>query len=628
MKGLLAQAIADHHAGRLDEAEAGYRKLLQEDPIHPYASNNLAILLRRQLRYEEAIDLYRGAIGAIPDEPAFRSNMAGVLTSSAQFPEALATAQAAIALQPGYAEGWFNLGMVMSAMGERADAKKAYRRAIIVNPSMGEAYCNLGDLHQANGDLLLAELSYRSAISVKPELPQPFANLGELLKSTGRVVDAIRLLKDGVARHPSFPLLHSNLILALHYTPFVSPEVIWRAHRRWSDCHAQALMPKDPVEIINPDPARRLRVGYVSPDFCNHPVSRFFEPLLMAHDPSQVETFCYMASSRRDDVTTRLQMRSDHWINLDQMSDAEAADRVRHDQIDILVDLGGHTASSRPLLFARKPAPIQVTWLGYPNTTGMSAIDYRLTDSVADPPGDTERWHSEVLVRLPHGFLSYQPKTDLPPEDVSPCELNGFVTFGSFNNIAKITEQTVELWAKILNRLPSSRILLKGYAFQDDETRARYFNWFARFGVEPSRVELDKLTVSDDDHFRAYGRIDIALDTMPYNGTTTTCEALWMGVPVITSPGSHHVARVSSSILTHLGLEELIADNSEDYVQRTLALAADPHRLTYYRRNLRSLLQDSHLMDHEIFARNVEAAYRTMWQERIDCGPLKGHIQN
>lgn len=620
MKGLLAQAIADHHAGRLDEAEAGYRKLLKEDPNHPYASNNLAILLRRQSRYEEAIDLYRGAIGAMPSEPAFRSNMVSALTSSAQFPEALTTAQAAIALQPGYAEGWFNLGMVMSAMGERAHAKRAYRRAVILNPSLGEAYCNLGDLHQANGDFLLAERSYRTAIAVKSELPQPFANLGELLKSTGRVIDAIRLLTDAVARHPNFPLLHSNLILALHYTPLVSPEVIWRAHRRWSDCHAKSLSPTNHVAIINGDPGRRLRVGYVSPDFCNHPVSRFFEPLLLSHDPSQVETFCYMASSRRDDVTTRLQMRSDHWINVDQMSDAEAAERVRHDQIDILVDLGGHTANSRPLLFARKPAPIQVTWLGYPNTTGLSEIDYRLTDSVADPPGFTEHWHSEVLVRLPQGFLSYQPKTDLPPEDVPPCVVNGFVTFGSFNNIAKMTEQTIELWSKILNRLPSSRILLKGYAFQDDETRVRYFNCFARFGVEPSRVELDRLTLSDDDHFRAYGRMDIALDTMPYNGTTTTCEALWMGVPVITSPGAHHVARVSSSILTHLGLEELIADNPEDYVQRALALADDPHRLTHYRRNLRSLLKCAPLMDHESFARQVEAAYRTMWQERIDRG--------
>lgn len=617
MTALLEKAIAHHGAGRLGEAEACYRALLKSDPRHAYANNNLAVLLRGQSRFEEAIDLYRHAIAASPDEAAFRSNLVGVLTNLDRYAEALASARAAVALRPDYAEGWFNLGMTVNAMGDRDGAKLAYRRALLADPSLGEAYCNLADIHQASGDWHLAEQCYRAAIAAKPELPQPFANLGELLKSTGRVIDAIRLLREGVERHPAVPLLHSNLLFALHYTPLAPPEVIWRAHKRWNALHAQALLPERPLEIADRDPARRLRVGYVSPDFCAHPVSRFFEPLLYAHDASQVEIFCYAISSRQDDVTARIRTRSDHWASLESLSDEAAAAQVMRDRIDILVDLTGHTAGSRPLLFARKPAPVQVTWLGYPDTTGMPAIDYRFTDAIADPPGLTDRWHSETLVRLPHGFLAYQPSTNIPPTSAPPSAARGFITFGSFNNLAKVTDETIALWCKVLKRVPDSRMLLKGGALGDPATRGRFRDLFALGGIDPSRVELDAAIVPSDDHFKAYGRMDIALDSMPYNGTTTTCEALWMGVPVIALLGDHHVARVSASILAHSGLGELIADSSEDFVERAVTLAADPDRLATYRRDLRSRMRAAPIMDHARFARDVEDAYRVMWLKRV-----------
>lgn len=617
MTALLDEAIAHHGAGRLDQAEAGYRALLKSDPRHAYASNNLAVLLRGQSRFDEAVDLYRNAITASPDEAAFRSNLVGVLSSLDRHAEALASARAAVALRPDYAEGWFNLGMTVHALGDRDGAKLAYRRALLADPALGEAYSNLADVHQASGDWHLAEQCYRAAIAAKPELPQPFANLGELLKSTGRVIDAIRLLREATDRHPAVALLHSNLLLALHYTPLVPPEVIWRAHRRWNALHAQPLLPERPLEIADRDPTRRLRVGYVSPDFCAHPVSRFFEPLLYGHDSSQVEIFCYAIASRQDDVTARIRTRSDHWASIDSLSDEAAAAHIMRDRIDILVDLTGHTAGSRPMLFARRPAPVQVTWLGYPDTTGMPAIDYRFTDAIADPPGLTERWHSEALVRLPHGFLAYQPTTDVPPASAPPSVARGFVTFGSFNNLAKVTAETVALWCKVLRRVPGSHMLLKGGAFGDPATRARFLDRFAWGGIDPSRVELDGAIVPSGDHFRAYGRMDIALDTMPYNGTTTTCEALWMGVPVIALLGDHHVARVSASILAHSGLGELIADTSEDYVERAATLAADPDRLATYRRELRACLRAAPIMNHARFARDVEDAYRAMWRKRV-----------
>lgn len=617
MSAVLDRAIADHGAGRLAEAEAGYRELLQIDPRHPYANNNLAVLLRGQSRFEEAITFYRNAIAASPDEAAFRSNLVGVLSGLGRYAEALTSAHAAVALRPEYAEGWFNLGMTLGALGDRDGAKLAYRRALLADPSLGEAYSNLADVHKANGDLLLAERSFRAAIAAKPELPQPVANLGELLKSTGRVVDAIRLLREGSDRHMGVPLLHSNLLLALHYTPLVPPEVIWRAHRRWNALHAKSLLPEQPVAIADRDPARRLRIGYVSPDFCAHPVSRFFEPLLNGHDPSQVETFCYALSSRHDDVTARIQARADHWVSIDALSDEAAAARIVADRIDILVDLAGHTAGSRPLVFARKPAPVQVTWLGYPDTTGMPAIDYRLTDAVADPPGRTERWHSETLVRLPRGFLAYQPTTDIPPADAPPSRTNGFITFGSFNNLAKVPPETAALWSDVMKRVPDSRILIKGAAFGDSATRARFHDRFAQYGIDRSRVLLDGAIVPHDDHFRGYDRMDIALDTLPYNGTTTTCEALWMGVPVITMAGEHHVARVSASILSHSGLSELIADTPADYIERAAKLAADPERLAAYRRDLRPRLRAAPILNHIAFAKDVENAYRTMWRSRL-----------
>ena len=611
-------AVAHHEAGRLTEAKACYRALLERDPHHAHANNNLAVLLRGESRFEEAIDHYRRAIAAAPHEAALRSNLVGVLSGVDRHDEALASARAAVALRPDYAEGWFNLGMTVNALGNREGAKQAYRRALLADPQLGEAYSNLADAHQASGDLMRAERSFRAAITAKPELPQPFANLGELLKLTGRVIDAIRLLREGCDRHPDIALLHSNLLLALHYTPLVPPEVLWRAHRRWGELHASALLPQPPVAIADRDPARRLRIGYVSPDFNAHPVSRFFEPLLHHHDPLQVEIFCYAISAKQDDVTALIRARADHWVSVNALSDEAAAARIAADRIDILVDLAGHTAGSRPLVFARKPAPVQVTWLGYPDTSGMPAIDYRFTDAIADPPGQTERWHSETLVRLPHGFLAYQPTTDIPPASAPPSLGNGFITFGSFNNLAKITPDTIALWCAVLKRVPDSRILLKGRAFGDPDTRERFLRRFAQGDIAADRIRLDASIVPQDDHFRAYRHMDIALDTMPYNGTTTTCEALWMGVPVLTLAGEHHVARVSASILAHAGLPELIADTPADYVDRAAMLAADAVRLAAYRRDLRARLRAAPIMDHAGFARGVEDAYRAMWRKRLD----------
>jgi len=541
------------------------------------------------------------------------NNLACALADIGSQDRAIASARSAVAIDPAYAEGWFNLGISLDATGQTAMAAAAYGRAIRLRPDMGEAYSNLGDLHARGNRLALAEHCYRRAIALRPDLPQPHVNLGELLKNQGRVVEAIRTLRAGLDLHPDMVVMHSNLLLATHYTAHIPPEVIWRAHSHWNDRHAARLAPAHPVVPLDRDPDRRLRIGYVSPDLCGHPVACFLDPLLSGHDRERVEVHCYPLSAHHDAVTDRLRGLSDRWHPLVDVDHDAAARRIAEDRIDILVDLAGHTAGGRPLLFARRPAPIQIGWLGYPDTTGLTTVDYRLTDAIADPPGQTDRWHSEQLVRLPRGFLAFQPTTSIPVAPRAPLAENGFVTFGSFNNAAKISEETIALWAAILLRLPDARLLLKSRVFGDADVRARLHRAFAAHGVAAERIDLLGPQDERDDHFRAYDRLDIALDPTPYNGTTTTCDTLWMGVPVVTLAGGHHVSRVSASILAQCGLPDLIAIDPADYVERAVALARDGARLDELRQGLRDRLVASPLLDHAGFARSVEDAYRAMW---------------
>jgi predicted O-linked N-acetylglucosamine transferase (SPINDLY family) len=370
----------------------------------------------------------------------------------------------------------------------------------------------------------------------------------------------------------------------------------------------------EPPHPNHPDPERRLRVGYVSPDFREHSVSAFLDPVIAGHDRRWFEVFCYAEVVRPDDTTARFRGLSDGWCSTLGMTDGAVAGRIRDDGIDILVDLAGHTAGNRLRVFAERPAPVQVTWLGYPNTTGLSAMDYRLSDAVADPAGEADALHSETLVRLANGFLCFAPPADAPEVGETPALATGQVTFGSFNNLAKVTPDVVEAWADILNRIPNSRLVLKSRPLADEKTRERYLEMFGAHGVDPGRVELCSWIASKSGHLGAYERLDIGLDPFPYNGTTTTCEALWMGVPVVTLGGDRHAGRVGASILARVGLAGLVAETKADYVEQAVALAGDLDRLSALRGGLRSRMEKSPLCDAGGFARDIEAAYREMWR--------------
>lgn len=353
----------------------------------------------------------------------------------------------------------------------------------------------------------------------------------------------------------------------------------------------------------------KIKVGYVSPDFRIHSVSQFFKPLLLAHNRDEFEIYCYSNVARPDSITTYIKSISDHWRNILGVNDKDVVQLIKKDEINILVDLSGHTANNRLKVFTHKPAPVQVTWLGYPNTTGLSTMDYRFTDSIADPPG-SDHLYTEKLIRLKDGFLCYSGDESIKASTSPPCLKNGYITFGSFNNLPKVTAEVISLWSRILRSLFTSRLILKARQLKDKGVRSRIRKLFKKNGISFKRVQLFPMLLEARDHLNFYSRIDIALDTFPYNGTTTTCEALWMGVPVVTLKGSRHAGRVGASILTHANLKELIAENTDQYMEIVLRMGNVVSRLWHRKRNL---IRTSSLCNSALFAKNMETAYKEIY---------------
>jgi predicted O-linked N-acetylglucosamine transferase (SPINDLY family) len=457
--------------------------------------------------------------------------------------------------------------------------------------------------------------AFRQLLAVQPNFAEAHNSLGRALAEQGRLDEALAAYRRTLQIRPDYAEAHGNLLLSLHYAPEFDAQTMFEEHCLWGDVHAGPLAPFIQPNTNDRSPDRPLRGGYVSPDFREHSVAFFLENLLACHDPGQIEIFCYADMSRPDAVTVRLQQHAAHWRRITGLSDAQVAELIRIDRIDILVDLSGHTAHYRLLVFARKPAPVQVSWLGYRDTTGLKAMDYRLTDAHADPPGTTELWHTEQLVRLPDCAWCFRPSEHAPAVSPPPRLRAGHITFGCFNARPKITVPLLKFWADILLGVPGSRLVLENQSLRDISTQQRLRTVMAKAGISSNRIDLENPTPELADHLASYGRVDIALDTFPYHGTTTTCEALWMGVPVVSLSGKTHPSRVGVALLKNVGLPELVAPTPEDYVQRTVELATDLPRLDGLRSTLRQRMQASPLMDAPRFARHIEAAYRMMWHK-------------
>jgi predicted O-linked N-acetylglucosamine transferase (SPINDLY family) len=609
------QALALIQANRLEEAKVLLVRLCATERRDIDLWLMLGTLNGKLGLHAEAAEALRQATVLQPAHAEAHYNLGIALREQGRHTDAIPEFQATIAIKSDHAEAWNSLAHAFMVLGQTDDATGAFKQALTFDPGRPDWHSNLGFVYQMRGQLEEAIRCFRAAQRLRPSLTSIYQNLGSALCAQGKYQEAIDSLRTGLRLNPGDATTRSNLLLTLNYLPDQNPETILQEHRTWGEQQGR-LSAQRAVHANSRDPDRRLRVGYVSPDFRSHSVACFIEPLLAVHDAAQIEAFCYADVARPDSVTARLKALAAQWRDTTRLTDAQLADLVRADNIDILVDLSGHTAGSRLRVFAYKPAPVQVTYLGYPNTTGLPAIDYRLTDAIADPVSQ-DVFYTEKLVRLPGCFLCYQPPTDSSAVAPLPAATTGTITFGSFNNLAKINADVIAAWARIVTSVPGARLLVKNPSLTDPPTRERYYEMFAEQGLPRERIDLTGNTPTRAEHLAMYGRVDIALDTFPYNGTTTTCEALWMGVPVITLAGQIHASRVSASLLTSLGRQDWMATGVEDYIELARRMAGDIEKLKQLRNALREQMQASSLCEPLAFACKVERAYREMWREWV-----------
>ena len=598
--------------GMQEEACAQLRELVRDEPQFPRGWYTLAVLRAAQGFAEEAVELFQQALGLAPDD----------------------------------VKAWNGLGVALQQLGRSEEAAGCYREALLLDPRYQDARINFALILQDHGRLCAAERELAEGLRLEPDSVRLSYNLANALHFQGRSLEAVAAYRETLRLDPEHLDAQQNLLFALHYSPSFSDQQIFQEHLLAATKRmfhpgepaprAAAVGPVAAAEATSlssapgrpapdrPWPAgapvagsgRRIRIGYLSPDFRDHAVARFIEPILSHHDRSRFEVFCYANLARPDQTTERLKGLCDQWRDIYGLRDDQAAGMIVADGIDILVDLAGHTSGNRLPLFARRPASVQLTWIGYPDTTGLPQMDYRITDALADPFGEADLLHSERLLRLPRSFSCYQPPGDSPEVGPLPSDAAGRVTFGSFNNLAKVSPEVIELWSRVLHAVPNSRMLMKCRPLGDAEVCVRIRQMFQACGIGPERVELHGGNPVSSQHLLEYHRVDIALDTFPYNGTTTTCEALWMGVPVVSLAGTRHAARTGASLLANCGLAYLVASNAEEFCAIAAGLAQDAGRLRELRAGLRGRMRRSALLDGAGITRELEACLEKIVEER------------
>ncbi|WP_043285330.1 tetratricopeptide repeat protein [Paraburkholderia oxyphila] len=631
----------------LDEpthAESAYERALAAHPGNADALTNLGTLLRSQGRHAEAQVLLREAVAAAPESLAALVNLGAVLIEYGNPQEAADVLARAVAIAPAFAPAVFNYGNALHALGHGREAQAQYRRVLEIEPGHAEAANNLGNVCRELGEHKAAMEAFETAIQARPDFVDAYNNaanllralgrqdaacallrkalalapthsatlnnLGNVLKDRGELDEGIACLRQALASDPGNLTAHSNLLYALSFQSSDAAAILAEA-RRWSAQHERPLRGSRIVPAPVRASRRRLKIGYVSADFREHCQAFFMMPLLSNHDRTRFEIHAYSSVVRPDAVTARLASHVDVWHDVRQLGDAALAEKIRADGIDILVDLAMHMADGRPLLFARQAALVQVAWLAYPGTTGLDAMNYRLTDPFLDPSSHDSQY-SERSIRLPDTFWCYDPLTVEPAVNALPAERAGYVTLGSLNNPCKLTDATLDLWAAVFAALPDARLLLMA---AQGEARERLTARLARHGINAARVRFAAFQPRDA-YLRTYHEIDLALDTLPYNGHTTSLDAMWMGVPVVTRVGATCAGRAGLSQLANLGLDELAAFSDDAFVRTVVELSNDLPRLAGLRASLRACMEASPLMDGARFARGMEAAYEAMWRER------------
>jgi predicted O-linked N-acetylglucosamine transferase (SPINDLY family) len=647
-------AVETYERGRIDAAEVTCQRVLARNPRHAPALHLLGLIAERRGDQQQAAVRIQSAIAIDPAVGLYHFNLGNALRELGRNEDALASYARAVALDPGRFAAWFNLAELHAERGERERAIAAFRESIRIEPASAHARLGLaaalvdaahaGD-HPATRSaeaLALLENDWPRApdpsrarfvfamalagcdrwteaaahlealVAAHPDVAGARNQLANCYNRLGRATDAVREYRETFRTAPDFHEALTGALGTLNAVPDVTPEEVFAAHREWAATVAAPLYPVRPRFSNARDPSRPLRIGYVSPDLRRHPVGTMFAPVLERHDRRRVETHCYYNYPRGDVMTERMRRAAHHWRDIAALDDAAVADAIRADEVDILVDLAGHTKNTRLLVFARRPAPIQVSWLGYFNTTGLATMDYFVTDPVSSPPGQ-ERYFVERLVRLPATRFCYEPPEFLPAVNALPAREKGRVTFGCLNTLAKLNDRVLAFWARILAAVPGARLLLQASAFNDPLLQRDFRARAVAHGIAADCLEFRRF-VPVEQAADAYHDIDIALDPFPFCGGMTSLDALWMGVPVVTLPQVMIAARQSASMLANLGLPELIAADEATYVAAAVGLARDLDRLAALRVGLRERFRRSPLADYARFTRDLEHAFAGMWE--------------
>ena len=625
-------------AGRWTDAAAAFRRLLEDHSNNPACHASLAQCLIQMGDLAGAKQHFKTAVELDPQSADAFHGLAAAVHKAEGANAALVWFERALALRKNDTKILTNYAFALIQAGKPIAAKDIFQKSIAISPNQARSYVGLASCLRQTGQWDEAATMYEAALALDDGLAEAHIALGEMLIESWNAHTALphfqRAFELGVAidrpqaaltccavlgqfsvmrqltgkimgAGPVKPTVRSNALMALLYDPEISPVELTTSHITQSIYFDSGILVASKQQYAN----TKIRIGYVSTDFNSHVCACFLYPLILNRDRSQFEVVCYSSSRRHDEMTDRFRENCDHWRDISSLYDSEAAKLIQDDGIDILVDCNGHTAGGRLTLLSMRPAPVTISFLGYPCTTGLSFIDYRLTDPIADPSTEKNSHASETLVRLEHGFLSYLPLADPPEPTAPPCITNGYITFGSFSNWMKINPLVRWLWADILLRVPNSRLRFKDRYLSNPRMAQAVKDEFNGYGILPDRIEIVPHRPILTDHFLEYHGVDIALDPFPYNGTTTTCDALWMGVPVVSLLGDRHAGRVAAGILTRLGLPDLVAKDNADYIRIAAELAANRARLVELRQNLRTMFRNSPLGRPDLVVRDIEKFY-------------------
>ncbi|MEE8428437.1 MAG: tetratricopeptide repeat protein [Gammaproteobacteria bacterium] len=615
MKSLKTNAAELIQQGRFNEAVAVLGKYVSKHHRDVDALFQLADVHGKLGAFDQAEKVLLDIVAINPALPAVYYALGIALHLQRKMEDSAAATRKLLAMAPAHFDGHFLLSRTYFELGQTDKAAQSCRAALAVNPGFDPARNYLAYILENEGRLDEAEQEYRELIRRSPQKYELQSELGLVLRGMGRLQEALDIYRNIVQQKPSLLSAASNMALCSNYMEALNPASVADIHRQVGQAYSKSVTPC--TQFTNAvDEERQLRVGYISPDLRLHSVAYFFEPLLANLNKESIFPVCYADVPRADAVTRKIQGLAGGWRSIYGKDSGQVAQGIIDDRIDILVDLAGHTGGNRLQLFARRVAPVQFTYLGYPNTTGLTNVDFRVTDHWADPVGaDDEHLYTEQRLRLKSGFLCYQPSTEAPDVALLPARSNGYVTFGSFNNLAKMGTSIIVLWARILLAIPGSRLLLKNKPLGHTSIAKAMLEQFESLGVAGERVEFAGSNPDLLDHLSSYGNVDISLDTFPYNGTTTTCEALWMGVPVVTLAGVSHVARVGHSLLSQIDKAEWVGVSADDYVDIAVHLGANLDELSSIRGGLRNQMWQSLLCNGELLATEMEEAYRTAWRK-------------